>query len=58
MYVSVHIDVYRGQKKVLDPLELGLQMIVSHLTWNQGYESSKQSQPLNLSLAPPFFLSL
>ena len=30
MYVSVHIDVYRGQKKVLDPLELGLQMIVSH----------------------------
>lgn len=32
----IHAGAHRIQKRVLDPLELELQAVVSHVTWVQG----------------------
>lgn len=35
---GMSVPAYKGQKKASDPLEMALQAIVSHLTWELGTE--------------------
>ena len=55
--VCVSVCVPAGTEMSIPP-EAGVTDYCEPPDMESGYESSKQSQPLNLSLAPPFFLSL
>lgn len=55
MCESVHVstDSHGSQKQVLDPLELELQVVVSHCTWVLGIEPGSAGKKNKHSSAEP-----
>lgn len=59
VYICVHVsicysftDVYRGQKKVQNALELEFQVVVSHLIWVLGIKLCSSPTPNRVSCNP------
>lgn len=64
MYACVHVliyaDIHRGQKRMLDPLELELQVSVSCLTWmlvtELGPSANAAKTPNHLAISPSVYI--
>lgn len=47
--ICVNVGIHRGHGRMLDPLELGLQMVVSFSTWVVGTELMSSGRTSALS---------